>query len=70
MNKSFRNVDEHSYSRASKIGGYAAGMLVLVWGALIISESVTSMLTNQSFVFLEGFTCARQGILAHDVKGV
>jgi len=54
MNKSLRNVDEYSYSRASKISRYAASILVLVLGALMISESVTSVVANQSFMFLEG----------------
>jgi len=54
MNKSLRNVDEYSYPRASKISRYAASVLVLVLGALMISESVTSVVANQSFMFLEG----------------
>jgi len=54
MNKSFRNVDEHLYSRASKISRCAISILVLALGALMISESVTSVVANQSFMFLEG----------------
>ena len=53
MNKSFRNVDEYSWSRASKVSRYAASVLVLVLGALMISESLTSVVANQSFLFLE-----------------
>ncbi len=54
MNKSLRNVDEYSYSRTSKIGRYATSILVLILGSLMISESVTSVVANHSFMFLEG----------------
>jgi Ni,Fe-hydrogenase I cytochrome b subunit len=53
MNKNSRNVEEYLYSRASKISRYAISILVLVLGALMISESVTSVVANQSYIFLE-----------------
>jgi len=53
MNKRFRKVDEHSCSKASKVVRYTDSLLMLVIGALMMSESVASEVANQSFMFLE-----------------
>jgi len=37
-----------------KIGRFAAGIIVLVLGALMIAEAVTSTVANTPFMFLEG----------------
>lgn len=55
MQKGSENDGEHALLiEMTKIGRFAAGIVVLVLGALMIAEAVTSSVANTPFMFLEG----------------
>ena len=54
MEKEFNSKTGYSYSKVSKIGIFATSILGLFMGGLMISESVLSVVANQSFIFPEG----------------
>jgi len=55
MQKGSKNDREHVLPiEISKFGRFAAGIIVIVLGALMIADAVTSSLANTPFMFLEG----------------
>jgi cell division protein FtsW (lipid II flippase) len=52
--KSTENVDMDTYTKVYEICKYVGSILILVLGALMISESITSTFANRSFMFHYG----------------